>query len=164
MGSPTLSRGPSGPHEDAGVGIQGGGDRHRSSSSSRRLPRSSIVVVVIGHWRSSSRPRCHRHRHRNGTAHWPSPEMTTSSCVVRVVRPRVALVVGRHGCCCADAPLVSAGGHSEVATHLRWVVGTPPTQLEPCPPSSISSSSSPSSRPLANLAWVRINPQFSARG
>ena len=75
-------------------------------------PRSSIVVVVVGRRWSSSRPRCRRRRHRNGTAHWPSPGMMTSLCVVRVVRPRVALVVGRRGCCCADAPLVSVGGHS----------------------------------------------------
>ena len=75
-------------------------------------PWSSIVVIVVGRRPSSLRPRRHRHRHRNGTAHWPSLGMTTSSCVLRVVRPPVALVVGRRGCCCADAPLVSAGGRS----------------------------------------------------
>ena len=75
-------------------------------------PWSSIVVVVVGRRWSLSCPRRRRRRHQNGTAHWPSPGMTTSLCVIRVVRPRVALVVGRRGCCCADVPLVSAGGRS----------------------------------------------------
>ena len=83
-----------------------------SSVLGPRRPQSSIIVIVVGCRQPSLRPRCRRWHHWNRTAHWPSPGMTTSSCVIHVGHPHVALVVGQRGCCCADTPLVSVGGRS----------------------------------------------------
>ena len=138
MGSPTLSRGPDGPREDAGVGIRGGGGCHRSSSSSRRP--SSVV---------------HHRRHR-----WPSAVLVASSSPspLSSERDNPLAVAGdddvfvrrpcrASSCCpCRGAAWLLLCGcaarqcrwvFKEAATHLRWVVGAPPTWLEPCPPSSI---------------------------
>ena len=81
----------------------------------RRLSSSSVLVVlVVVRRRSLSGSHRRRRRHRNRTANWPSPGMTTSSCGVRVGRPRVALVVGRRGCCCAVQVGVRGSGHAPV--------------------------------------------------
>jgi hypothetical protein len=48
------------------------------------------------------------------------------------VRPRVALIVGRRGCCCAGTPLVSADGRyrKRPRTCARWWA-KPPTRQDP---------------------------------
>ena len=135
MGSPTPSRGTDGPREDAGVGIRGG-DRHRSSSSSgrpssvvHRRRRPSAVLVASSSLLPSS-------------SEWDSPLAVAGDDDVFVRRPCHA-----SSCCphCGAAWLLLCGraarqcgwAFEEAATHLRRVVGAPPTRLEPSPPSSI---------------------------
>ena len=90
-------------------------------------PRSSIIIVVVSRRLSSERD---------------SPLAVAGDDDVFVRCPcRASLCCPCRGAAwlllCGCATRQCGWAFEEVVTHLRQVVGAPPTRLEPCPPSSI---------------------------